>query len=481
MNRNRISYRVLMLFCSNTVLQIMGFAYRMALSREAGALSLGLNSLVMQVYGIVVSVCISGLNVAVTALSSRTEKERMGRLVLTALPVLFALWSAMAVPLFLLRKALAERVLGDGGVSSALTLMLICILMTGVENVLKSIHIGTKNVSRCAVSEILEQGVRFVLVILLLKNVSHPKDSFTVFLIILGMTMSEFVSVSFLSVSYYSLFGRISFKRSEGGVLSDLVRIAFPATLTAVSTNVFSSVGALILPSLLVKFGLTSGAAVSEIGVVNTVAVPITMFPMALVGAVAAVIMPEISETVSKKGDPTGIVKKSFAAVLITGVLSTSALAVFGGNIAVKLFGRSVDAGVFLLLLIKALVIFCQVVSVSVLNGLMKQKTVLLFAVTGEAYQLILILLLAPVLGMKGWALGMIIGELARLAMNLFAVTNALKNCGNSRGDMIKSSENNEMRGNYGPKEKKARVPFRLRYGAEVSDAEGENCPRGGA
>lgn len=452
----------------------------MALSREAGVIALGMNSLVMQIYGIVVSVCISGLNVSLAALSARTKNDEMGRLLFAALPVLLALWSAIAAPLFLFRKALADHVLGNRGLYPTLSLMLVCILMTGIENVLKSIHIGSKLVSRSAVSEVLEQGVRFFLVIMLLKNTERSLESETVFLIILGMTISEIVSVTFLFVSYVKYFGFPKLLSLNSGVLSDVVKIAFPATLTSVSSNVFSSAGALMLPSLLTGYGMTAEEALSEIGVMNTAAVPISMLPMAFVGAIAAVIMPEISEKHSKKEDPSRIIGISFLIVMLVGSVSIAALFVFADDIAEKLFGLCIDSSVMRLLNIKAYVIFFQITSVSILNGLMKQKTVLTFAFIGEVYQLIMIMLLTPVFGLRGYAAGMIIGELLRFVLNIIAVKDEINKWQLQRQyDRIKPIQ--ALRGGYGKKRKKDGRPFGIRFRAEVFDNQGKNCSRGRA
>ena len=49
-----------MLFCSNAVLRLIGFAYRAALLKSAGSEAMGLYSLVMQIYAVVSAVCVYG-------------------------------------------------------------------------------------------------------------------------------------------------------------------------------------------------------------------------------------------------------------------------------------------------------------------------------------------------------------------------------------------------------------------------------------
>ena len=439
--RNSVPYRVLMLFCSNSLLTLMGFAYRAALSRTASASALGLNSLLMQLYSIIVSVCISGLNVAAAALAARTEEKSVRALTRTALLAFLSLWTAASLPFALFSRGLSAALLGEPELKPALLLMLVCIFMTGVENMLKSIHMGTGRVKQCAASELCEQGVRFALVIHLLKSLNRPTEPKAVFIIMLGMTLSELVSVSFLGTSYYISF--VSKKNEKRGRLMfrELFAIAVPAALTAIASTVFASIGALALPKLLVSSGMSKGAALSEIGVLNTAAVPITMLPMALIGAASAVIMPEISKYTSENRDPSGLIRGVFIMTGAAGAAALCLLIPLHQRLSLALFARSIDSTLFVLLLLKALVIYFQVTSTAVLNGLMKQRTVLVFAVMGEAYQLALILLLVPVLGLLGYCAGMMIGELSRLLLNLSAIRRAVKKGGFYERDMIESGK----------------------------------------
>lgn len=415
-----------MLFCSNLVLQILGFGYRMALSRLACASALGLNSLVMQLYGLVVSLSISGLNVALTAISARIKPDEVRTLLRTGELLFVILWFTAAMPFIFFSRSIAVCLLGDGSAFSALLLMLFCIFMTGIENILKSVHIGTGSVISCAVSELTEQGVRFLLVILLLRSAAHDTDSEAVFLIMLGMVFSEFVSVSFLSASFKRLFpnGR---KRFDRVLFKRIFSLTFPAALTALSSNLFSSASALLLPSCLLKYGISRNEALSGIGIINTSAIPISMLPMAFMGALAAVIMPEISARSAQGRDFSRLIKKAFLYSSALGAVSAVLICLFGRNIAIISFGIAPSETVFILIELKALFLYVHAVSTAVLNGQMRQRAVLLIAVCSEVFGLILMVLLVPVLGFVGYCFSLVLCEALRLILNLSALSFGIK------------------------------------------------------
>ena len=268
--------RVITLTLSNIALQALGFVYRMMLTDCAGTTALGLQSLVMQIYSIAVSVCISGLNVAVITVAARLNAaggrgiRTLTRCALLAFCVLFLL---SAVPSFILRRSIALRLIGDCKTEGAIPLVLICIFLTGTENILKSVHIAAGRVRTTAFSEITEQTARFFLVWLLLKSFAangafamQGEPSFSVKLIITGMVLSEFFSVGFLSASYFRTFVKKNRTSADtrpaagrfSALFSELCEILLPAALTSVLGTVFSSAAALLLPGRLYAAGIAN-------------------------------------------------------------------------------------------------------------------------------------------------------------------------------------------------------------------------------
>lgn len=136
-NRESLAYRSAVLAASNILLQLMGFAYRIVLSRLAGAEGMGVHALSMQVYSVLYSVCISGAAVAVTTLSARlyikSGIHSVQRLMRFAATVFLIVLAVMTCPVLMLREGIAVTLLGDGRASMALWLIPLCIMLTGLE------------------------------------------------------------------------------------------------------------------------------------------------------------------------------------------------------------------------------------------------------------------------------------------------------------------------------------------------------------
>lgn len=438
--KSPLAGRIAILTLSNLSLQILAFIYRMMLLRLAGSETLGLQSLVMQVYSMMAAVCISGMNVAVIAAAARIGTDGSGitvrSLTRAAIMLFLLIFSAMALPLFILRKSVAEKLIGDGGAAAPIVLVMLCILMTGIENILKSVHIAFGKVGRTAVSELTEQSVRFLLVLLLLKRFSAEGSGMKTALIMAGMLGSEFVSVSFLSGSYKRLFCRENpeTRGTAGKAAAMLIPILVPAALTAAAGTVFSVCASLMLPARLMLAGYTRSEALSSIGALNAAAIPLVMIPMAFIGAVSAVALPAASACCAA-GDGEGIKRIAkrcfFAAAAAFFAINIPALP-YLAKTSKALFGLEPTGLCFFLLTFKAGFVYFQITVRAILNGLMKQRGVLIIALIGEGLQLILIIILSAVkaLHIYGYLLASCIGEGLELFIAAVYLRSVLKKQG---------------------------------------------------
>ncbi len=436
-NRESLAYRSAVLAASNILLQIMGFAYRIALSRLAGAEGMGVHALSMQVYSVLYSVCISGAAVAVTTLSARlyikSGIHSVQRLMRFAATVFLIILAVMTCPVLMLREGIAVTLLGDGRASMALWLIPLCIMLTGLENVMKSALLGMGKVRRTAVSELVEQGIRFTLVILLLSNLSNGDYEYIAFLIVVGMTLSEIFSVSFLGISFFRFLkkeGKLS-RPYASPIAKRFFDIALPSAMTSICATLLSSASTVIFPARLMVAGFSNSEAVSMLGVISGMAEPLMSLPMAFVGAMCTVLMPSISGR-SEIGDINGVRRKSNKAIRVAALfsLATALMIPFASVLCEALFKQRITLLLAVMLGVKTVIGYFLVVTISILNGIYEHKRVLLNSIIGELLQLGLIWMLTavPELNIYGYLAGMVVGDGLRLILNLRWVKKSLKN-----------------------------------------------------
>lgn len=423
------TYQAMLLAASNLFLHLLGFAYRTVLSRVAGAEGMGVYTLVMQVYAILYAVCLSGICTAVSAISARFYQQAnhcaIRRLVRTALGAFVILFLMAASPVVLFTDWIADSLLGDPRTTQALLMVLACIFLTGLENVFKSVFHGCRQVKWPIFSEVGEQLLRIAFVLLLLVRFENGDHGHTAFLIILGMTLSEIFSSSFLFTCYCFRFLRRQpgLGRPIPGLRRDFYRIFVPTAATSVISNMFSSVATILFPVRLMVAGFTRSAAVAALGILSAMAEPLMMLPVPFINSLNTMMLPNIAGAVSV-GDRKGTKRKIRKAFFITAIFAipvTALLLPFVPKLCLLLFHQRIGPTLAFMLAIHTAIVYFLSVSVSILNGLGEQKKVLAYAMIGEGVQLMLIWFLAavPQLNVYGYLIGMILGDFLRLSCNL--------------------------------------------------------------
>ena len=367
----------------------VGFLYRIFLSRLAGAEGLGVYRLAYSAYIVLHAASLSGVTMACTRLSAEWSAQgKLGAvriLVRRAFQTFLVFFLSGASVLMLFREYIGEHVLGDARTVGAMPVMLICIGLTGIENVFKSTMIGLNRVDNAAASELTEQIVRIGATLAFLYANTSSDLGWIAVLIFAGMTVSECVSAYLMTRMYHGLRLPKACPPPEGA-RGAFLQIVLPVSLSALLSNVIASGGAVVLPMRLAASGLTRTEAVSELGVVSGIASPIMLLPIALLSSLCTVAMPEASRYASTKcraklQDFTG--KTVFAAGIV-GIPATMLLVPLAPAIGRLFFYRAVSPAYFMCIGISAIFCYYQMATGCLLNGIGRQQFAVMTALTGE-------------------------------------------------------------------------------------------------
>ncbi len=432
-DRTSVRYGTLLLTASGLVNQLLGFVYRILLSRLVGAEVMGLYQLVMPVFSVLLSVTAVGLTAAVAnltaqyrALGRETAAEQvLGR----CLGLLLCLLVLPALAIFVLSDPISVHILGDARTRLGLLLLPPCVLLTGVENLHKHAFYGAGLVRPPAFSEVLEQVVRTcaVLGLLLLFLPQNPER--TVGLIVAGMVICEVCSACTLTLLWRRRRGAGG--TPEPGKVLDrcIAQVALPVACTALLGNLMGSACAVLIPQKLVEGGMEVSQAVSSFGVMFGMTLPMLSLPTAFVSAMGLVLMPRLSRAAAL-GRWEEVRRRVSAAMLAASVLMLPAMAllsVLGPDLAVRLF-REPEAGACLppLAVMVALSCWRSVLSCA-LNGVDRQAAAARNALLAGAAELLLTALTVgiPGVGLQGYVAAALASELLGLGLNLVSLCRA--------------------------------------------------------
>lgn len=406
--------------------QILGFFYRIALSRLAGAEVMGLYQLIMPVYSVLLSLSAVGLTVAVSTRSAHYNAlgdwDAVRRVLRRGLALFLTVFLPLGAGLILCSDAVSVYVLGDARTRLGLILLVPCVLLTGIENLHKHCFYGMGSVRSPAASETVEQLVRVSAVLGLLLTFLPRSEEETVGLIVAGMVLCEIFSVATLAL----LFRRRNRQMEKRGnsariTCRQLLAVAVPVGCTSLLGTLMGSANSVLIPRQLVRGGMEPSAALSAFGVLCGMTIPLLALPTGLIGALGLTVTPGLARQAAL-GRWEEIRKTLDRVVRLVSFLMAPAMAlltVVGPDLG-KLLFRNKQVGGFMLPLAAGTLLNCwQSVFAGALNGMGKQKEVARTAILCDAIQLAFTACTVSRWGLGGFVTGFVLTSLLGMICDL--------------------------------------------------------------
>ena len=426
----------LFLTALSAVSQVLGFFYRVVLSRLVGAEVMGLYQLVMPVYSVIMSLTAVGVTSACSNLTSQHlalgNRKAANQTVATCLRLFFLALLPIGTAVILGSDAISVYLLGDARTQLGLILLIPCVALTGVENLHKHFFYGSGVVRPPAIVELLEQFVRTLAVIALLVFFLPQYPERVVGLIVTGMVICEVFSSCTLVILYHRRMGRRTLTgNGEPGLVRRrrILSIALPVGLNALLGNLLGAANNTLIPQKLVEGGVDRSAAMSQFGVVCGMTMPMLSLPIVFLGALNLVLVPRLSRAcaLNRPGEIKRLAGQAVSAVSLLTLPAMALMVVVGPDLGKAMFHQE-GVGEYLipLAVTVAMSCYCSVLCAS-LNGVGRQRTVAAISLLGGGVQLVFTLALVPLpgVGMAGYVAGAAFSTALELVLCLWQLVRA--------------------------------------------------------
>ena len=294
--KTRLVRQTLGLSGSHFVVRVLGFLLRILLSRELGAAAMGLVELAHSAQQLLITPVVSGLPAAVSRMSARAEGNpaRQTRVLRVALALALCVSLPLTAVAFLLRGRIAAW-LGDARTLVALLCCLPCIPVLAVSCVLNGYFYGTGRPALPAAGELLEQGLRFFLCLRLCAWLTGMPLALRAAIPAAGTLAGEvaglLLMLPFCVVPLLFTHG----SGSRRAALSELLSLSLPLTGMRLVSSLTRTVNATLIPARLVASGLPGSEALSQLGMMNGMLMPVLLLPSFITCSLSMVCAPEMA------------------------------------------------------------------------------------------------------------------------------------------------------------------------------------------
>ncbi|MBE5970901.1 MAG: polysaccharide biosynthesis protein [Lachnoclostridium sp.] len=420
----------LFLTAAGLISRILGFFYRICLSRTIGAEGLGIYQMVFPIYGICFSLCAGSIQTAISRFTA-ANRERARQTLLCGFLISFSISLILAAMIRSQAEFLAVHILMEPQCAPLLPALALAIPFTSLHACVCGYFYGKNHVQLPAVSQLLEQCVRIFTVFLVVDIRQSMGYEVTALVAVWGLLAGEAVSALFVLLSFFILSEtarttapRTSISSAIQTTAVPLMALAAPLMANRLVMNVLQSAEAIMIPNKLEQFGLTDSQAVSIYGVLTGMAIPFIMFPSAIVNSLAVVLLPTVARQ-QAAGNNSGILKNLSLSVrcsLYMGILCIGIFTVFGSELGMSVF-QNHDAGSFLTILAWLCpFLYLATTMGSVLNGLGKTTITFINNCASLLIRLLFVFFGIPHFGIHACLWGMLVSEIILVLLHSYSI-----------------------------------------------------------
>lgn len=270
--------------------RVLGFVFKIYLSREMGAVQMGVYQVALSIFFLLLTVTTSGLPLIVSKLTAKFEASgnRRDAHGTVSAALVIGLGSALFVcAVVLLLRVPIGKLMASPQSMVILLFMLPGVLFSGIYAAFRGNLWGKQKYTVMSVIEVIEQVFRIALTVLLFA-LGCNKLKVTA----LSLSASCAVTAVCCIACFLVYKGRLA---SPKGKIAPLLASSAPITFVRASSSVVNSVIAIVVPMILVGMGHTNEQALYIFGSSIGMAMPLLYIPITVVGSLAYVMIPTLS------------------------------------------------------------------------------------------------------------------------------------------------------------------------------------------
>lgn len=418
----------LLLTCTGFISRILGFFYRIYLSRTIGAEGLGIFNMMHPIYGICFAVCAGSIQTAISQIVASNASK--GKSVLkTGLTVSLSLSVTLVLLIIQGSEFLATRVLMEPRCAPLLPILALSVPFSAIHACINGYYYGVKKTSVPAFSQVFEQIVRIGSIMVIADVMAQSGKTINVSVAVLGLLIGEFASCLY-TVLCFNFFPpksaedpvdqKTNFRENVG----PLMTMATPLMGNRLVLNLLASAEAIWIPSRLIMFGLNNSEAISIYGVLTGMALPFILFPSTITNSMAVLLLPTVAEAQSV-GNETRIqntITMSIRYSLYMGIFCIGVFTLFGTPLGESVY-HNAESGTYMTILAWLCpFLYLATTMGSILNGLGKTSTTFAHNVIAMMVRLCFVVFGIPKYGILAYLWGMLTSELVLALLHLVSL-----------------------------------------------------------
>ena len=416
----QVFWNALLLSCASLLIRTVGVTFQVYVSNRAGAEAMGLFSLMSGVYGFALTLATSGIHLGVTRLVVDSVGENKSERVCPAMrrASAYALLFGLASSLLLVgcSDLIGNVWLKDARTVSSLRLLGITLPIISLSSAWGGYFTAVRRPYKNAIVQVLEQAVKIFATMQLLSLMLPFGVESTCCALVLGGVTAEVLSF-LCELCLYLSDRKRNFKavdkdsgKSEG---RKLLSITLPIALTTYIRSGLITLQHVLIPEGLRNSGSSHSAALIAYGSIHSMAMPIILYPAALIASFSGLLVPELAESSIQKSNRRirYIVSRVWSLSLIFSIGVAGILICFSTELGDALYPSTSAAKYIRMIAPLIPIMYVDTATDAMMKGLGEQVYSMKINIADALISVILVWLLIPKYGIAGYIFAIYFSE----------------------------------------------------------------------
>lgn len=391
----------------------LGMISTIYISNRIGAEGVGLYHLATTIYMMAYMIASAGMSTSVSKLVAEEIGRGNSKGIKKVMNIFFMISIAASVTIaglvFINAPFIGNHVIKDSRTILGLRVLALSVPFMTVSSCLKGYFYAIKKMIKPVSSDVLEQIVKVLLVIVFLQRWGTDNLVYACAAIGLAMTLGEVFSFSYMLFLYRTDPDRKMYKagKIKGGieVFGRIIRILLPITLTAYLSSIITLLQNILIPMGFRKSGLTAMESMSMYGMIEGMVLPILFFPVALLTASSTVLTPEIARAQARnmKGRIESLSGRTIHLIMVLAMIVVSVFCNFGEELGLLIYNNRQVGHLLQLFVFITPFMYIEIVIDGILKGLGEQNSCLIYRIIESILSVVLIYYLVPIKGVAAF------------------------------------------------------------------------------
>ena len=416
----------------------LAVAFNAYVSQKIGAEALGLYTLLGSVYGFALTLALSGINLTTTRLvadaigEGNTQKSRISMKKCVCYALFFG--SLSCALLLILAEPLAIYILKDARLIKPLRLCGATLPLISLTSCLNGYFTAVRRVYKNAVTQISEQLARIFFCATLLDLVFGKDMESRCLCLVLGGALAEMLSFT-ISLAFYIFEKHKKEERAENDRVSErkitqkMLSIALPLAFSTYFRSALLTIEHILIPIGIEKSGKNRSQSLAAYGTLQSMAMPLVLFPSAIIHSFSSLLVPELAELkIQNNRREIKYVAERVCHLALAFAIGVSGIMIYFSHELGESIYNSSEAGRYIRFVAHIIpLMYLDTTVDNMLKGLGEHLYTMAINITDTLCSLIMVWILIPKMGIDGYITLIIVSEIFNATASIYKLAKVTK------------------------------------------------------